>query len=109
MKPLVNHLPIRITNNVITMANPNKHFYGFAIYYRVYPFRADKTGSLPVRLWLPMGQHKIELIKKVWFWHTWIQYAQWMQDFEIKTQEPISSLLVRKQTLLTSTLPMTIS
>jgi len=67
------------------MNNPNKHFHGFAIYYRVYPIILHNKGIQPVKFELPVGQYTIELTKNVWFWQTWIQYAQWIQDVEIKT------------------------
>jgi len=69
MRPLENYFPIHITNNVITINNPNKHSYGFAIDYdyRIIPFHSHKKGNLPMRIWLPLGKHSIELTKKFGF------------------------------------------
>jgi len=94
MSPVGKHLPIHIVNNVITIKNPNKQHHRFVIDYRTYTFYFHRQGKLPMRTWISMGKHRIEFIKKVWFWQTWIQYAQLIQDFEITTHEPRSSFLV---------------
>ena len=107
MSPVGKHLPIQIANNVITIKNPNQH-HGFEVRYRIHTFSSHRSGKLPLRIWISPGKHRIEFFKRVWFWHTWVQYAQWTQDFEITTYDPKISFLAEKLVTTTSVAPTTI-
>ena len=107
MSPVGKYLPIHIVNNVITIKNPNRQHHRFVIDYRIHTFHSPRNGKLPMRIWISQGKHRIEFSKKVWFWHTWIQYAQWTQDFEITTYEPKSSFLAEQPIITTSIFPTT--
>jgi len=107
MSPVGKHLPIQIANNVISIKNPNQH-HRFVVKYRIHTFSSHRSGKLPLRIWISPGKHRIEFFKQVWFWHTWVQYAQWTQDFEITTYDPKILFLAEKLVTTTSIVPTTI-
>jgi len=91
MTPLINHIPMHITNRIVTIDNPNKHTH-IVVHYRL-QFDNDKQPisqlqRLPAKIELSDGKYRIELIKMVLFGRIWIQYGQWIQYIEIKSKEP---------------------
>ena len=113
MKLMMHYLPINITNKVITINSPSKDSQTFAVYYRIYPILVGQTislhppKSLPVKLELPAEKYRIEFTRKVWFWHTWIQYDQWMQYIEIRPPQPTALSQIKTPPTTTNSIKIT--